>query len=168
MSAIMQKTDSDFQPGGKPWTGRRVLITALIFFGVIIAVNMTMLYLALQNFSGLVVKNSYVASQDFNARNSAAAAAAITAWAVAVDAQATGLRIEIRDAEGAPVQGASLLAQIRRPTHARDDANVTLAEVAPGVYAADLPLKPGAWRLALQHDGVARGFDLFVTPTAAQ
>lgn len=56
---------NDYRPGGAPWTGRRMLITMLLFFGVIIAVNMTMLYLALTNFTGLVVKNSYVAGLTF-------------------------------------------------------------------------------------------------------
>ena len=38
----------------------------LAFFGVIIAVNVVMATLASTSWTGLVVENSYVASQEFN------------------------------------------------------------------------------------------------------
>ena len=50
----------------KELTGRHVLIITLAAFGVIIAVNLVMAFLAVGSFPGLEVKNSYVASQDFD------------------------------------------------------------------------------------------------------
>lgn len=50
----------------RPFTGRRMTAIMFAFFGVIIAVNFTMASLASSSFSGVVVANSYVASQNFN------------------------------------------------------------------------------------------------------
>lgn len=52
----------------KPLTGRKVLMILVAAFGIIIAVNMTLLYNAIKTFPGLEVKNSYVASQTFDDR----------------------------------------------------------------------------------------------------
>ena len=46
--------------------GGHVLAMLLAFFGVIIAVNMVMAYFANSTWSGLVVENGYVASQNFD------------------------------------------------------------------------------------------------------
>ncbi len=48
------------------FTGWHMLGIMVAFFGVIIAVNITMAYKAVSSWSGLVVKNTYVASQEFN------------------------------------------------------------------------------------------------------
>ena len=48
------------------FTGRHMLAIMLAFFGVIIAVNLVMATLASKSWTGLVVKNTYVASQQFN------------------------------------------------------------------------------------------------------
>lgn len=39
------------QPG-RPWTGRRVLIALLLFFGVVAAVNAAMVWAALESWPG--------------------------------------------------------------------------------------------------------------------
>lgn len=58
MSANTQKS--------RAFTGRHMLATILTFFGVVIAVNLTMATLASTSWTGLVVENTYVASQQFN------------------------------------------------------------------------------------------------------
>ena len=55
------------QPGAV-FSGRHMLLTMLAFFGVIIGVNLTMAWFARSSWTGLVVENSYVASQEFNAK----------------------------------------------------------------------------------------------------
>ncbi|MGE3830257.1 MAG: FixH family protein, partial [Parvibaculaceae bacterium] len=47
-------------------TGRFVFVLLVAFFGVIIAVNVTMAVFASRTWTGLVVENGYVASQHFN------------------------------------------------------------------------------------------------------
>ena len=48
------------------FTGRHMALSMVAFFSVIIAVNLFMATLASSSWTGLVVKNSYVASQQFN------------------------------------------------------------------------------------------------------
>jgi nitrogen fixation protein FixH len=48
------------------FTGWHMLTIMVAFFGTIIAVNIFMAYLANASWSGMLSKNTYVASQDFN------------------------------------------------------------------------------------------------------
>jgi len=50
----------------RPFTGRHMAALMIAFFGVVIAVNVVMARLAIGTFGGVVVENSYVASQHFN------------------------------------------------------------------------------------------------------
>ena len=47
-------------------TGRKIAAIFVLFFGVIMAVNFTMASFASSTFGGVVVPNSYVASQKYN------------------------------------------------------------------------------------------------------
>jgi nitrogen fixation protein FixH len=49
-----------------PFTGRHMTAILVGFFGVVIAVNLLMASFATSTFGGIVVENSYVASQQFN------------------------------------------------------------------------------------------------------
>lgn len=61
---------------GNGFTGWHMAVIMMAFFGTIISVNILMAYLASASWSGMLSKNTYVASQDFN-RN----AARSRAWA---------------------------------------------------------------------------------------
>ena len=50
----------------RPFTGRHMSYIMLGFFAVVFTANMTMVYFAKASWTGLVVANSYVASQSFN------------------------------------------------------------------------------------------------------
>ena len=50
----------------RPFTGWHMTAILLAFFGVIVAVNFTMATFATRTFGGVVVENSYVASQKYN------------------------------------------------------------------------------------------------------
>ena len=50
----------------RPVTGRHIAAILVGFFVVVIAVNLLMARLATSTFTGVVVENSYVASQQFN------------------------------------------------------------------------------------------------------
>ena len=53
---------------GFTFTGWHMLTIMLLFFGTIISVNVTMAWNAVTSWSGLVVQNTYVASQSLTAR----------------------------------------------------------------------------------------------------
>ena len=50
----------------RPFTGRHMAMILVAFFGVVIVVNLIMARYASSTFGGIVVENSYVASQEFN------------------------------------------------------------------------------------------------------
>ena len=126
-------------------TGRHVLIGTVAAFGVIIAVNFTMAYQAVGTFPGLEVKNSYVASQKFEARRTAQEA---LGWQAAAEIEGGVLKLFLTDAEGNPVQPESLVAMVGRPTIARDDRELEFAS-EHDVLVAPVNLNSGAWILKL-------------------
>jgi nitrogen fixation protein FixH len=73
-------------------TGRHVLGGFIAAFGVIIAVNLTLAYNAVKTFPGLEVKNSYVASQTFDAERADQLA---LGWDVSATLSGTELRLVI-------------------------------------------------------------------------
>jgi nitrogen fixation protein FixH len=129
-------------------TGKHVLAITLAFFGVIIAVNVTMAVKAVGTFPGLEVENSYVASQTWDKEMAAQKA---LGWSLAedYDAAAQELRLTFTDSAGAPVQLADLKVLVGRPTEASDDTNPSFTREA-GVYVAKVPLAPGKWMLHVE------------------
>lgn len=81
----------------KEITGRHVFAMFAIGFGTIIAVNLTLAWNAVQTFPGLEVRNSYVASQSFDADRAAQSA---LDWDVAARLEGAQLILTIaKDAE---------------------------------------------------------------------
>lgn len=126
-------------------TGRHVLIGTVTAFGLIVGVNLTMAFMAVGTFPGLEVKNSYVASQSFDARRAAQEA---LGWNVTATVENGVLRLGFTDADGSPVQPEGLTALIGRPTIARDDLTLALEREGSG-FRAPVDLGSGAWVLKL-------------------
>ena len=134
--------------GGRRLTGRHVLLIAVAFFGVIIAVNLYMASVAVEGFSGLVVKNSYVASQGWDADRKKQME---QGWKVSVSTAGNGMAARFEDRDGRALDGLIVTAVIGRPANENQDRTVTLSPRAgePGVYALAEPLGKGVWRAAL-------------------
>lgn len=75
---------SDYHPGGRPMTGRRVLMIMVAFFGVIFLMNFFLLNVASTTFRGLEVESAYRSSQEFNSVLAESAAQRERGWAVDV------------------------------------------------------------------------------------
>lgn len=127
------------------FTGRHMLLVMLAFFGVIIAVNVTMATLANTSWSGLIVKNSYVASQHFNAQARAARAQTALGWTGTMGYAAGTFRYALADAAGAPVRLDASQASFRRPVDDRHDQTVPMSPAGAGAIAGTLDLKDGIW-----------------------
>lgn len=139
---------NDYTPAARAFTGRQMLLIMLVFFGVIIAVNVTMVRFAVSSFGGLVVENSYVASQHFQTDRAAALAQPIADWDVEVlSAGGDQLRILVRH-EGSWTYGGKLTALALRPTHRRDGKSLVLHKFGQE-FIAEQPLEAGLWDLAL-------------------
>jgi nitrogen fixation protein FixH len=122
-------------------TGRHVFWVTSSAFAVIIGVNALLAFKAVSTFPGLEVKNSYVASQGFNARKAAQEA---LGWQMQ-PAYADG-RIDLAfiDRAGQPVAVRDLQVLIGRTTTTTQDANPVFVE-AGDVYTAAQQLGRGKW-----------------------
>ncbi|WP_428546733.1 FixH family protein [Profundibacter sp.] len=129
-----------------PFTGRKVLAMFVGAFGVIIGVNLFMAYSALSTFPGLDVKNSYVASQNFDTERAAQQA---LGWTVSVTYEPGELVVEVVDKSGRPADVALLNAIVGRPTHVRDDQTPQFQQRG-GKFRAPLTLGKGKWNLRLK------------------
>lgn len=130
----------------RPFTGRSMAVILVSFFAVVIAVNVLMARLASATFGGVVVENSYVASQQFNGWLKEAHNQQALGWQGVPlrDAQERAA-ITLVDSMGRPIAGARVSALAEHPLGHRPAADLVLHETAPGTYAA--PLAAGRWRL---------------------
>jgi nitrogen fixation protein FixH len=155
-----------------PLTGWHMLAIVLTFFGVVIAVNVAMAIAASGTFPGLVVENSYVASQHYDELLEKADEQDRKGWGVRLSSAGGILRLALSDAGGAPVRRLAVGAHIGRPSTTREDRNVAFSLLADGSYESQEALPPGLWEVDLE---ARRGEELvfrqtreiFVRPAAA-
>lgn len=126
-------------------TGRKTFAIFATGFGIIIAVNLTLAWNAVQTFPGLETANSYVASQTFDAERAAQQALGWTAIAHLTD---TSLMLDLQDRDGTPVSDVIIAATLGRATNVAQD--VTPAFVFDGsTWAASVDIPPGNWDLRM-------------------
>lgn len=133
------------QARNRELTGRHVLIIMLAFFGVIIAVNLTNAFLASRSWTGSVVENTYVASQQFNRKAAEGRAQAALGWNSSLSIAGGKISYRLTDAAGKPVAVKTATADFRRPTYASEDQSVTLTPQPDGALAAPVNLRDGLW-----------------------
>jgi nitrogen fixation protein FixH len=136
------------------FTGRHMAALMILFFGTIIAVNLTMATFAARSFGGTVVDNSYVASQQFNTWLRQAREQSALGWdsEVALDDRRHVVVSFNRD--GAAATGAAVAAVARHPVGRVVDVELRFAALADGGYRSLRPLPPGRW---LVHVEAVRG-----------
>lgn len=127
-------------------TGKHVLIGFVAAFSVIIGVNLVLAFSAIRTFPGLEVKNSYVASQEFNERKTAQEG---LGWTVAADHADGLLVLSITDEEGKPVEVAELEATVGRATHVQDDQTPEF-RFDGQAYVAPADLGNGNWNIRMK------------------
>lgn len=126
-------------------TGKHAFAIFSSFFAVIIAVNLALAWNAIATFPGLETKNSYVASQTFDARRTAQQS---LGWTVHADAADDRVILSITDTGGQPVQVGTLTATLGRATSTRDDRRPDFA-FDGHAYVARETLGPGNWNLRM-------------------
>lgn len=137
---------TDAQQNGHPLTGRKVLAIAVTAFGIIIAVNVFMAVQAVRTFPGLEVKNSYVASQSFDADR---AAQERLGWKVTPVYDGRSLRLDFTGKDGARADVAEVSAIVGRSTMSAQDQKPAFARDGDG-YVAPVELAPGNWIILLE------------------
>ena len=148
-------------------TGRKVLFMMVVFFGVVIGVNMIMMRLAIQTLPGTEVDSAYSASLGYEKEIAAARDQNARNWHIEAHVERSGqggatLQVEARDHDGRPMSGLKFQGRFERPTDRRADLPVALAEVGIGIYRGNaLAIAAGQWDLVLE--GVSAGQRLFLS-----
>jgi len=101
--------------------GWHVFAVFALAFGVIITVNLTLAYNAVRTFPGLEVRNSYVASQDFDKDRAAQLA---LEWDVSAVLEGDTLSLFILE-QGAAISPVIETATFGRATHVGNDQSLT-------------------------------------------
>ncbi len=146
---------------GRPITGRMVLAAFVLFFGTIIAMNVTMLRLATSTFPGLETDSAYREGQRYNREAAAAAAQEARSWRIEAAlvrdaAGAAHVAVSALDRDGRALAGLKGHVRLQHPADRRRDAAADLVAAAPGRFEATLPgIAPGQWSLVLtfERDG---------------
>ncbi len=129
----------------RQFTGWHMLGVLGLFFGTIIAVNLTLAYFAVHTWSGLVVGNSYVASQHFNEEQATARAHAELGWISGVVYEDGRIAYSLVDRDGKAIQAESVTAKVMRPANEGHDVVVELVPAGAGRYVAERRLEAGQW-----------------------
>jgi nitrogen fixation protein FixH len=140
------KDDAMSKDSGK-FTGWHATAILVVFFGVVITVNITMAAFARSSFGGIVVENSYVASQEFNGWLDEAEKSAALGWQSRIDRRDDG-RVSVF-LDGAP-HNARLDAVARHPLGRLDDIPLTFAKQLDGSFLSDRQLPGGRWTVRFE------------------
>lgn len=134
---------------GNPLTGWHALGIVCLFFGTIIAVNVAMALMATGTFPGLVVKNSYVASQHYNALLKESRAQEDRGWSADLQTEDGVLEVRLTDPSDAPITGLRVVARVGRPASASEDRVLEFKIGTDGYVAMDT-LPSGRWMVELE------------------
>ena len=122
------------------FTGWHMTGLLVAFFAVVIAVNCLMATLAVRSFGGVVVDNSYVASQKFNGWLQQAKAQKTLGWRATLTRDAAGhivITSDMPDVEVAAVAS--------HPLGRAPDIALHFEAEAPGRLRSTRPLPAGRW-----------------------
>jgi nitrogen fixation protein FixH len=147
--------------------GKHVLMAMLGMFGIVIAVNLVFVYVAVGTFTGVTTANPYQEGLAYNEVLAARDAQRALGWQGEVSySQAVAgtetITVILTDRAGAPLTGLSLDGNLRRPTHAGLDQPLAWLEAAPGSYTAEVSLpERGNWDLVVNAaDGDGPPFEM--------
>ena len=144
------------------FTGKHMALLAVSFFGVIISVNIGMAVLSATSWTGLVVENSYVASQEFEEKRIAHDKQLAAGWQSSFTYEAGIAQLSVKDGAGKPVDLGPVSLLINRPVGGHDDANLTPARGADGSYSAPVALGDGVWEAMATANTSTGPFELHV------
>lgn len=143
-------------------TGWHVLAALILFFGLVMVVNIVMIRAAVSTFGGVETRSSYKAGLEFTAEEQRVAEQDALGWEVdahvAGDAAARTLTVKVFDRNQAALGSLEIAANFAHPVDERLDHQVTLHETGNGVYTAVFALPAGVrmLHLDLSSGGVLR------------
>ena len=145
-------------PAPARFTGWHMAAILTAFFGVVIAVNVFMAHLASSTFSGEVVENGYVASQQFNGWLATAARERALGWSARVVHRADGRITVAMAGPGTTADDAGLTAIAWRPLGEAGQHSLHFTRAGDGSFVSDTPLAHGRWQLRLTYTAGGHGW----------
>jgi nitrogen fixation protein FixH len=131
--------------GSREFTGWHMLAVLGLFFGTIVSVNMWLAYQAGATWTGLVVKNTYVESQNFDRRRVALKAQMAAGWQTKFRYQDGLIVVDVSNSKARLPGGLSVVAMIGRPVQEGEDHVLHLDQIGIGQYAQSAALGTGLW-----------------------
>ncbi|AFX98812.1 FixH [Candidatus Endolissoclinum faulkneri L2] len=126
-------------------TDRRVLMILIFFFGLIITVNVILAILANRTWPGLIVDNSYVASQQFNTRIADAREQQALGYILTFEQVKNQLTLALSDKSGQGIKILNGIVRIGRPVTRTEDRIINIPFVSSGRFRIPNTLAPGIW-----------------------
>ncbi|MEW9615055.1 FixH family protein [Shinella sp. S4-D37] len=130
---------------GFVFTGWHMAGVMVLFFGTIVTVNLIMAWNASKSWSGLVVPNTYVASQQFNGKVAEARALAASGIEGSLSVKEGRIAYRVTDAGGTPLVADDVSAVFKRPVDERKDFTVALEPAGEGLFVAEQAVPAGQW-----------------------
>ncbi len=140
----------------RTFTGWHMAAITISFFAVILAVNLTLAFFARSSWTGLVVANSYVASQSFNRDAEIARQQQALGWQMKLSVKREAVQLSILGRENQAMAGLRVRAVLQRPTDEDGDQILELREAGAGIYVADAKIGSGVWVADITAEGPAR------------
>ncbi|ACP25556.1 putative nitrogen fixation protein FixH [Sinorhizobium fredii NGR234] len=129
----------------RQFTGWHMIAVMALFFGTIISVNFVMAWNASRSWSGLVVENTYIASQQFNGKVAETRAFQASGITGRLTAEPGGIRYVVTY-NGLPVKQIDRVVVVfKRPVEEHEDLRVELDRQDEGTFLVTESLKPGQW-----------------------
>lgn len=128
----------------KPFTGCHMSLIIVCFFAVVFAVNAMLAVSAYRSWTGLVVENSYVASQSFNIDTERLSKARV-GISHTLHYKSGHLQLELFLADGKAALASDMEISLGRPAESAQDSILHLTPEADGRYGADVQIAPGIW-----------------------
>ncbi len=136
---------SSTPPKGFVFTGWHMLGAMVLFFGVIISVNLYMAWQATHTWSGLVVENTYIASQQFNGKVKEARALAASGVEGRLSLSDERVRYTLSHPDKGSVDADSVTLKFKRPVGEDQDFEMTLVDEGQGQFSAPHVVAEGTW-----------------------
>jgi nitrogen fixation protein FixH len=147
--------------GRKPFriTGLHVLVGMIVFFAIIIGLDIFFVTLAYRSFSGEVASNPYEAGLAFNQKLAEERRQAALGWTVTIGQESPeALVITVKDRDQRPLPGLAVEATLERPATTKGRSDLVFRDLGQGRYRAAVARLDGAWdlRASIRGEGDAR------------
>ena len=128
----------------RPFTGWHMLLMMVSFFAVVFAVNAMLVVSAYRSWTGLVVENSYVASQTFDV-DTERLRKAREGLSHQLHYDAGQLKLTLQLADGSVAQATELKLELGRPADNGQDLSYVLKPVGNNEFSVGAKLAAGIW-----------------------